>query len=447
MTKRLDLVKLCGKVVEISCFFIGLIFLLKKQFLETIIIFILGSLISIPCLFYSNNKNVSFFMSYISISVNILIFISQMISHNFVPIAPLYISVGALCSLFGDTKFVKLSFITSVILFPLGYILLSFIQKSLIVDIPIMIECYFAIFICFFLINRNVRNASIFLKDLLEKQKETENLFYKVNEQKDIADKTMIKQENLISNIDIIANKVANGVNELSMQSNILTNGALKQSYSINILRDSITNITKDIEDTNQSIQEVNKQSEIMNEHVNFGEKHMKQMLSAVDNINNSSLSIGKIVKTIEDIAFQTNILALNAAVEAARAGIAGKGFAVVADEVRNLANKSAEAAKNTTEFINECLESINNGRIVADETALALDGIRLSVKEVTEKAFAISDKINSQSIMMNNIRSEIDDVFNIIKSSNNTTNKTTNIVKTLSEQVNLLYKLSNKKG
>ncbi len=121
--------------------------------------------------------------------------------------------------------------------------------------------------------------------------------------------------------------------------------------------------------------QAVKRVNEVGNEAAESN-RRMQEMLSAMTDISSSSGEIGKIIKTIEDIAFQTNILALNAAVEAARAGAAGKGFAVVADEVRNLAGKSADASKNTSALIEGSLHAVDRGTRIANETADALNQV-----------------------------------------------------------------------
>ena len=135
----------------------------------------------------------------------------------------------------------------------------------------------------------------------------------------------------------------------------------------------TINEIFTHVDSNARRTEEVSGRSAEMDHRVALSNTQMQELVKAVRDISNKSGEIGKIIKTIEDIAFQTNILALNAAVEAARAGEAGKGFAVVADEVRNLANKSGEAAKNTTSLIEESLRSIDNGQKIANETAQSL--------------------------------------------------------------------------
>ena len=130
----------------------------------------------------------------------------------------------------------------------------------------------------------------------------------------------------------------------------------------------------------------------------------MKQLLEAVENIKEKSASIKNIIKTIEDIAFQTNILALNASIEAARAGEAGKGFAVVADEVGNLAAKSAEAAQNTTSLINASLTAVEKGTQLADSAHTAMNSIVNGISKISDEMQAITEAAAEQQSAVGDI-------------------------------------------
>ena len=209
----------------------------------------------------------------------------------------------------------------------------------------------------------------------------------------------------VLSDINIAADQVATGSGQVSAGNQAISQGATEQASSIEELTATINNIA---EQTRQNVMNSNesKAMALAAQKVAVeGNEQMKEMLQSMDKINESSENISRIIKVIDDIAFQTNILALNAAVEAARAGVHGKGFAVVAEEVRNLAERSAKAAKETAELIEGSVKTVGIGAKLADKTAEALKEIMegtLNQVTLEEKIAAASEEQASGIMQVN---------------------------------------------
>lgn len=198
----------------------------------------------------------------------------------------------------------------------------------------------------------------------------------------------------VVGSVMAAAEQVASGSDMLSNSSMSLSQGATEQASSVEELTASIEEISAQIGRNAESAEAANALVREVSVFASRGNDRMKEMLRAMDEISVSSGNINKIIKVIDDIAFQTNILALNAAVEAARAGQHGRGFAVVAEEVRSLAARSASAAKETTDLIEGSIRKVESGTRIANETASALDRI----VEGVEKTAGLVDSISAAS-------------------------------------------------
>ena len=217
---------------------------------------------------------------------------------------------------------------------------------------------------------------------------------------KDSINAIIASLNNVLGDIGLAADQVASGTRQVSDGSQDISQGATEQSSAIEELTASVSEIAEQTRQNAMSANEANQLTASAATDAAKGNEQMLSMQQAMSDISEASHSIGKIIKVIDDIAFQTNILALNAAVEAARAGVHGKGFAVVADEVRSLAARSAGAARETTELIEGSIKKTAAGTRIADDTAAALgeivDGIRKAGQLVSEIAHASNEQASA---------------------------------------------------
>ncbi len=239
--------------------------------------------------------------------------------------------------------------------------------------------------------------------------------------------------------------EIAAGASHVSDAASNLAHGATEQAVSVQELAGSIAAASASIRNTADSAEHANAISSETSAKLMQGNRDMQELLAAMQEIHTKSEEIQKIIKTIEDIAFQTNILALNAAVEAARAGAAGKGFAVVADEVRNLAGKSAEAAKNTTQLIEDSVTSINEGVKLADITAKELLGVVEGVKATTGVISEITTATGEQAAALDQVTIGLDQISAVVQTNSATSEESAAASQELSGQANLLRELVSK--
>ena len=249
------------------------------------------------------------------------------------------------------------------------------------------------------------------------------------------------------------ADQVAAGAQNVSDASVALSQGASQQAASVEQLSASIAEIASQTASNAQNAEKANDLTVGTKEKAQLGNEEMQEMLSAMEEINASSANISKIIKVIDEIAFQTNILALNAAVEAARAGQHGKGFAVVAEEVRNLAARSAKAAKETTDMIEGSMEKVETGREIAHKTAEALNAIVGDVSSVADIVANIAKASNEQKLALEQINQGVQQVSQVVQANSSTSEEAATASQNLNQQADIMranvgkFRLSNSGG
>ncbi|MCI8359906.1 MAG: methyl-accepting chemotaxis protein [Clostridiales bacterium] len=247
---------------------------------------------------------------------------------------------------------------------------------------------------------------------------------------------------NVMRDISGVAKQVDTSADQVSTGAQSLSQGTTEQAASVDGLVSNVTAITSQIQTSAVRCGDASKLVSKATDYAVEADAKMEQLVAATRNIDQSSSQIGTIIKTIGDIAFQTNILALNAAVEAARAGSAGKGFSVVADEVRTLAAKSAEAAQSTDSLINRSLEDVKTGAESTELTVSTMQAINGCIQEIKTLMDEIAAASVRQSEMIALVENGIMDISRVVQTNSAAAEESASVSKELSDQARTLNRL-----
>ena len=367
----------------------------------------------------------------------IIIIIMSTAKHEMQSVFSLMVASVAMAGIYFDKKNIAIQWVVMNIPVVLGIFLNDFFFGGVEAEIIIkgIMGLNIGAIIVMYLVNCSLR----FINESAEATDKTEKLLDRVKLQMSEEEQMMERQKQVVNNIAQISERVNSSSALMLEVANKLNSASEEQEQTISEITESVAEISTETERGLEESENASKAALKSTALVHESNKEMQNMLEAMSEITESSHKIESIIKTIEDIAFQTNILALNAAVEAARAGAAGKGFAVVADEVRNLANRSAEAVQNTSTLIQSSIESVEKGTDLAKRAAHKMSGVMETAESSAEHARRIAELTNRQTQAIESVRAQLEQISIIISQNSHTSVESADIARSVADEASMM--------
>ena len=432
-------------LIPAVCIVLGIISLLKGRLFVGIPCILLGILIPLVSLVIMKKKSIAARGTFLTQATMVVIVIIGGSSSTLYSTVALLLANIAIGSIYNDPKNVRIAWVlTNIVL-----VVSTFFGEAIYgpgADLAYILKGILGVNIGAFMVHTLMINSIFLIEQANEEKAEIERLLRQVNVQMAESEALTARQAEIVSNVAQAASKLDITSGSMLEISNRLTAASEEQSSTIADIHSNVEQFASQTEEFHVLAEKAYEAADQSVDMLKENNANMEQMVHAMRDLEELSGRISGIIKTIDDISFQTNILALNAAVEAARAGAAGKGFAVVADEVRSLAGKSAEAARITADLITESINGVRNS------TSLALDATErmAAVLERSELTEEYASRINAltaqQKESVYNIESDIASVSEVVFNNAKTAMESADIARNLMDEVEHLNRVAVKK-